>query len=61
METEESSEFIVECIDQIKSVITGKAGVTRATTLTTQESEGVLSCDKTVSTNSDVEKSSTPW
>ena len=56
MESEEVSELIVECIDRIKSVITEKTGVTRETTLTTRESEGVLSRDKTVRTNSDTEK-----
>ena len=60
MESEEVSELIVECIDRIKSVITEKPGVTRETTLTTRESEGVLSRDKTVRTNSDTEKSGAP-
>ena len=57
MESKEVSELIVECIDRIKSVITEK---TRETTLTTRESEGVLSHDKTVCTNSDMEKSGAP-
>ena len=60
VESEEVSELIVECIDRIKSVITEKPGVTRETTLTTRESEGVLSRDKTVRTNSDTEKSGAP-
>ena len=60
MELEEVSELIVECIDRIKSIITEKTGVTRETTLTTCESEGVSSCDRTVHTNSDTEKLGAP-
>ena len=60
MRSEEVSELIVECIDQIKNVRTEKTGVTRETTLTTCESEGVSSRDRTVCTNSDTEKSGAP-
>ena len=60
VESEEVLELIVEFVDRIKSVITEKTGMTRETTLMTHESESVLSHDKTVCSNSDMEKSGAP-
>ena len=68
VDSEEVSELIVECIDQIKSVITERTEVIQETTLTARqseyvlarESEEMLSRDKTVHTNSDKTKLGAP-